>query len=91
MSRPGGRRAAAPLIKDPQRYKARRRPPADARAASAHHHVCRPPHTRRRARQTELCSTYSRTGGCPYGHKCQFAHGVEDLRQRQVGVAPANP
>ena len=34
MSRPGGRRAAAPLIKDPQRYKARRRPPAGARAAS---------------------------------------------------------
>ena len=63
MSRPGGRRAAAPLIKDPQRYKARRRPPAGARAALAPPRL-QTPHTRRRARQTELCSTYSRTGGC---------------------------
>jgi len=44
---------AAPIVKDPQRYK------------------------------TELCATYSRTGACPYGHKCQFAHGVEELRMRQ--------
>jgi len=42
--------AAAPLVKDPARYK------------------------------TELCATYSRAGTCPYGHKCQFAHGVEELR-----------
>jgi len=33
--------------------------------------------------KTELCATYSRTGACPYGHKCQFAHGVEELRARQ--------
>mmetsp|Transcript_44121 Transcript_44121/g.130051 ORF Transcript_44121/g.130051 Transcript_44121/m.130051 type:complete len:266 (-) Transcript_44121:804-1601(-) len=37
--------------------------------------------------KTELCATYSRTGGCPYGHKCQFAHGVEELRMRQPAAA----
>ena len=34
--------------------------------------------------QTELCATFSRVGSCPYGHKCQFAHGVDELRVRQV-------
>lgn len=33
--------------------------------------------------KTELCSTWIRSGGCPYGHKCQFAHGVDELRARQ--------
>jgi len=33
--------------------------------------------------KTELCSTWMRSGGCPYGHKCQFAHGVNELRARQ--------
>lgn len=33
--------------------------------------------------KTELCSTWMRSGGCPYGHKCQFAHGVDELRARQ--------
>lgn len=37
--------------------------------------------------QTELCATFSRVGSCPYGHKCQFAHGVEELRARQVTSA----
>jgi hypothetical protein len=41
--------------------------------------------------QTELCSTWIRSGGCPYGHKCQFAHGVDELRARQVLLATRNP
>lgn len=30
--------------------------------------------------KTELCSTYSKTGSCPYGNKCQFAHGGNELK-----------
>ena len=41
--------------------------------------------------QTELCSTWMRSGGCPYGHKCQFAHGVNELRARQVRPSNAQP
>ena len=41
--------------------------------------------------QTELCSTWIRSGGCPYGHKCQFAHGVDELRARQALLATRNP
>ena len=43
MSRSGGRRAAAPLIKDPQRYKVRGRPAAAARANFRRRHrtLCR--------------------------------------------------
>ena len=41
--------------------------------------------------QTELCSTWIRSGGCPYGHKCQFAHGVDELRARQALLATRSP
>jgi len=30
--------------------------------------------------KTELCRSFSETGFCRYGNKCQFAHGIEDLR-----------
>jgi hypothetical protein len=30
--------------------------------------------------KTELCNKYSETGFCRYGHKCRFAHGVQELR-----------
>jgi len=30
--------------------------------------------------KTELCQGWMETGSCRYGSKCQFAHGVEDLR-----------
>jgi butyrate response factor len=30
--------------------------------------------------KTELCNKWEETGACPYGHKCQFAHGVAELR-----------
>ncbi|XP_068934703.1 mRNA decay activator protein ZFP36 [Petaurus breviceps papuanus] len=30
--------------------------------------------------KTELCRTFSESGKCRYGSKCQFAHGSEELR-----------
>ncbi|PSK40387.1 hypothetical protein C7M61_000022 [Candidozyma pseudohaemuli] len=30
--------------------------------------------------KTELCVSYMKMGVCPYGNKCQFAHGQEDLK-----------
>lgn len=31
--------------------------------------------------KTELCATFIKSGGnCPYGSKCQFAHGAQDLK-----------
>ena len=30
--------------------------------------------------KTELCRSYSENGYCRYGDKCQFAHGVPELR-----------
>jgi len=30
--------------------------------------------------KTELCRSWMETGVCPYGSKCQFAHGREELR-----------
>ncbi|XP_062872950.1 mRNA decay activator protein ZFP36L1 [Trichomycterus rosablanca] len=30
--------------------------------------------------KTELCRTFSERGVCKYGSKCQFAHGVDELR-----------
>ncbi|OCT66333.1 hypothetical protein XELAEV_18042589mg [Xenopus laevis] len=32
--------------------------------------------------KTELCRTYSETGTCKYGAKCQFAHGKIELREQ---------
>ena len=31
--------------------------------------------------KTELCASYMKMGVCPYGGKCQFAHGTEELKQ----------
>jgi len=30
--------------------------------------------------KTEMCRPFQENGSCKYGEKCQFAHGVEDLR-----------
>lgn len=35
-----------------------------------------------RVYKTELCKKFESSGQCPYGVKCQFAHGLEDLRPR---------
>lgn len=37
--------------------------------------------------KTELCVSYMKMGVCPYGSKCQFAHGEEDLKSV---LRPAN-
>lgn len=37
--------------------------------------------------KTELCVSFMKMGVCPYGSKCQFAHGEEDLK---VVERPAN-
>ncbi|KAK1301767.1 Zinc finger CCCH domain-containing protein 9 [Acorus calamus] len=30
--------------------------------------------------KTELCNKWQETGSCPYGPRCQFAHGIAELR-----------
>merc|ERR1719262_1761784 len=32
--------------------------------------------------KTVLCDKFVKSGTCPYGRKCQFAHGAEELRAR---------
>ena len=39
--------------------------------------------------KTVLCTTWASNGDCPYGRKCQFAHGKEELRARN-SIAVAN-
>ena len=34
--------------------------------------------------KTELCKTFSETGKCPYGFKCRFAHGKEELLSKII-------
>ena len=36
--------------------------------------------------KTELCKKFQCTGKCPYGHKCKFAHGKEELLLKTQGV-----
>jgi len=33
-------------------------------------------------KKTELCKTYQLGHTCPYGNKCSFAHGIEELRSK---------
>lgn len=32
--------------------------------------------------KTELCVKFAQLGACPYGERCNFAHGEEDIRSR---------
>eukprot|EP00759_Apiculatamorpha_spiralis_P024295 PhF_6_TR27873/c2_g1_i1/m.40772 len=32
--------------------------------------------------KTKMCKNWITTGACPYGFKCQFAHGAHEMRQR---------
>lgn len=36
--------------------------------------------------KTELCKKFQTTGKCPYGHKCRFAHGKEELISKNCGT-----
>ncbi|KAL2930063.1 mRNA decay activator protein ZFP36L2-A [Bienertia sinuspersici] len=38
--------------------------------------------------KTEICMSWENTGSCRYGHKCQFAHGKEELRPIANRVRP---
>ena len=31
-------------------------------------------------KKSSLCRNYAENGFCPYGFKCQFAHGLQELR-----------
>lgn len=35
--------------------------------------------------KTELCKKFMSTGKCPYGYKCRFAHGKEELISKHLG------
>ena len=35
--------------------------------------------------KTELCKKFQSTGHCPYGYKCRFAHGKQELIIKQQG------
>ena len=37
------------------------------------------PKTNPAKHKTELCKNFSEAGKCPYGRKCRFAHGVNEL------------
>jgi len=41
--------------------------------------------------KTVLCQKWMTTGDCPYGRKCQFAHGKEELRERNSSLSPPQP
>ena len=45
--------------------------------------------------KSSLCRNYSEFGSCPYGNKCQFAHGLEELRckvdENSYKTKPCNP
>lgn len=36
--------------------------------------------------KTELCKKFQSTGKCPYGYKCRFAHGKEELISKTQGI-----
>ena len=36
--------------------------------------------------KTELCKKFQSTGKCPYGYKCRFAHGKEELISKLQGL-----
>jgi hypothetical protein len=37
--------------------------------------------------KTKMCRSYERTGSCPYVHRCMFAHGDHELRNKAMNLA----
>lgn len=64
-------------------------PEAHSAQSSDSGHAKKHEHTRRKHKsttntqlyKTELCASYMKMGVCPYGGKCQFAHGNDELKQ----------
>lgn len=54
-------------------------------SASAPQPQPQPPTTNADLYKTELCTTFVNTGVCPYGTKCQFAHGEHELKSIDRG------
>lgn len=52
---------------------------SSAASPSASRPLAPSPHISTRYK-TELCRTYEESGTCKYGTKCQFAHGLDELR-----------
>ena len=40
-------------------------------------------HPDNRKLKNELCKNFIRNGSCRYGMKCQFAHGIDELRKNE--------
>lgn len=36
--------------------------------------------------KTELCETFTTKGFCKYGNKCQFAHGLQELKLKRPQI-----
>ena len=47
-----------------------------------------PPQTNPAKYKTMLCKHYSSQKGCSFGDKCQFAHGIEELRSQNGIINP---
>ncbi|CAI1580180.1 hypothetical protein SEUBUCD646_0L01990 [Saccharomyces eubayanus] len=44
---------------------------------------CQPQETPKQLYKTELCESFTLKGTCPYGTKCQFAHGLNELKVKK--------
>lgn len=70
-------------------------PPPPSTVAAAPPKPASEPALRRRSKdpryKTALCKNYLAAGRCPYGKKCQFAHGEAELRERPPSPPPMAP
>lgn len=77
----GGReeKTVSPLLLSPPGLCISNTSLSSAASPSASRPTAPPPHISTRYK-TELCRTYEESGTCKYGTKCQFAHGLDELR-----------
>lgn len=38
--------------------------------------------------KTEMCKNWEKSGSCPYNNKCRFAHGREELMNKEIEANP---
>ncbi|KAJ2557585.1 hypothetical protein EV175_001253 [Coemansia sp. RSA 1933] len=70
-----------------QNHTAQQRDHQQAGGGSFHDNAEGPQHRRPQDNpryKTKLCEKFENDGECPYGHKCVFAHGSDELRQREA-------